>query len=110
MLRGFHTEVDPKALNIGIQAMMTVRLVRHTRENFEDFHRHLMQLDEVVAVYRVAGADDFHVHVAVRDAEHLSDLVLDRITSREEISHLETALMFQHERKPGLPNYVDPGD
>ncbi len=110
VLRGAHTDVDPKALGIGIQAMMTIRLVRHTRENFQAFRCHLMELDEVVAVYRVAGADDFHVHVAVRDADHLSDLVLDGIASRDELAHLETALMFHYERKPGLPIYVEPED
>ena len=30
VLRGFHAEVDPRALGVGLQALVAVRLARHT--------------------------------------------------------------------------------
>lgn len=105
VLRGFHAEVDAGAVGVGLQAMIAVRLTRHSREMVESFHAHTLALAEVVAVYHVAGANDFLVHVAVRDAEHLRNFALDAFTTRPEVDHLETSLIFSHARNPVLPVY-----
>lgn len=109
VFRGFHADVDPSALGIGIQAMLKVKMTQHARQNFDTLFAHAISLPEVVAVSQVAGVDDFLIHVAVRDADHLRDLVLDHISTRPEVAHLETSLMFRHVRCPGLPQYVEPG-
>lgn len=106
VVRGFHADVDPLHLGIGIQAISSVRLARHAREHLSSFFDAVFALPEVIAVYQLAGADDFFVHIAVRDAEHLRDFVLDRLTTREEVSHLETALVFKYDRKTSLPSYA----
>jgi DNA-binding Lrp family transcriptional regulator len=62
---------------------------------------------EVVDVYHVTGADDFLVHVAVRDADHLRDLAVSGFTTLPEVSHIETSLIFDHIARPELPNYGD---
>ncbi len=78
--------------------MVAVRLRQHTRENYQKFLDHLLQVPEVVAVYHMAGENDFLVHVRARDANHLRDLAIDRFITREEVGHIETWLMFQHLR------------
>ena len=83
-------------LGFGLQAMIAVRLQRHSREIVASFHEYVLGLTEVRAVYHVAGADDFLVHVAVRDADHLRDLALDAFTTRNEVGHIETRLIFEH--------------
>ncbi len=105
VLRGAHEEVDPAAVGVALQAMIAVRLRLHSRLAFEGFHDHLQALREVIAIYHLSGADDFLVHVALRDADHLRDLVMDAFTTREEVAHVETAIVFEHERRPGLPSY-----
>lgn len=103
VLVGFHAELDPKALGIGLQAMIGVRLKRHTREAVESFRVHALAVEEVMAVYHVTGEKDFLVHVAARDAEHLRDLALEAFTTRAEVASLETSLIFQGDRGAGLP-------
>jgi DNA-binding Lrp family transcriptional regulator len=106
-LRGFHAEVPPDVLGVGLQAMIAVRLQIHARAAFESFREHLFALPEVVAVYQLAGKDDFLVHVAVRDTEHLRELAMGGFTARPEVGHMETALIFDHHRAPALPRYDD---
>ena len=106
-LRGFHAEVSPEALGITIQAMIAVRLRVHSRATFDSFGEHLRGLPEAVAVYHLAGRDDFLLHVAVRDTQHLRDLVMEQFASRSEVEHVETALIFDHHRSPVLPRYAD---
>lgn len=101
VLRGFHAEVDPRALGLGLEAMISVRLKQHTRESFEAFRAHVQTLPEVLDAYHVAGANDFLVHVRVADADRLRDFAIDAFTTRPEVGHLETALVFEHVRGAG---------
>ena len=107
-LRGFHAEVDPAALGIGLEAMVSVRIRHHSRRSIEDFQTQIAARPETANIYHLAGANDFLVHVVVRDAAHLRDLALEAFTTRPEVEHMETALIFAHVRGPNLPNYLDP--
>ncbi|HQR37163.1 MAG TPA: Lrp/AsnC family transcriptional regulator [Blastocatellia bacterium] len=103
-LRGFHADVDPRMLGIGLQALVSVRLGRHSHDIVESFREHAMSQKEVVALYHVAGAHDFLLHVVVRNPEQLRGLILDAFTTREEAMHVETALVYEVWRKPSLPD------
>lgn len=105
VLRGAHADVDPAALGIQLQAMIAVKLRRHSRTTVTRFLEYVMSIPEVVSVYHVTGEDDFLVHVAVRDADHLRDLAMDAFTTREEVSRIETSLIFLSRRRWILPDY-----
>lgn len=106
ILIGFHAEVSPKALGIGIQAMVAVRLSKHSKDLVDTFRAFARNLPEVRAVYHMAGANDFLIHVAVKDADGLRDLVVSAFVDRPEVDHLETALIFEHVTSPELPVYA----
>lgn len=107
VLRGFHADVAPWVLGIELEALIAVRLRQHTRDDVSALRTHLLALDEVVAVYHVAGPDDFLVHVAVTDAGHLRDFALDALTSRPEVAHLQTALIFDISHARRLPDWIE---
>jgi DNA-binding Lrp family transcriptional regulator len=98
VLRGFHADVDPAALGLGLQAMIAVRLHTHTREQINAFVRDVPRLPGVVGIFHVAGADDYLLHVAVRDSDALRDFVLDHLTGHPAVRHSETSLIFRHIR------------
>jgi DNA-binding Lrp family transcriptional regulator len=108
VLRGCHAEVEPSALGIGLQALIAVRLRQHSRDLVDAFRDHVLALPEVIAAFHVAGAHDFLLHVVVRDADHLKDLALDAFTTRPEVANLETSLIFEAARTPGLPDLLEP--
>ena len=106
VIAGYHAELNPAAVGVRIQAMVGIRMVRHVRADVEAFHNHAMSQKETVAIYHVAGADDFLVHVAVRDTEHLRQMVLYAFTERPEVAHIETRLIFEQARTEGFPLYA----
>ena len=106
VLRGFHAEIDRKALGIGIEAIVTLRLRRHSDKLYAALRAHVLSLPEVLELFHVSGSDDFLVHVAVRDTEHLRDLNLKAFASRTEVGHISTALLFEHVRSPAPPSFV----
>ena len=107
VLLGYHAEIAPQAMGVGLQAMVSVRLAKHSRALLDGFHRHVLSLPEVLAFYHVAGADDFLVHVGVRDSEHLRNFTLAAFTEREEVAHIETRLIFEFRRNVELPARTD---
>jgi len=107
VLRGGHAEIDPHALGVELEAMISVQLRRHARDDVDAFWEHTRALPEVVAIYHVAGEDDFLVHVAVRGAQHLRDFALDAFTTRPEVAKIETSLIFAATRSWRLPDYLD---
>ena len=106
ILRGHHADVDPGALGIGLEAMIAVRLRQHSRDVVDSFRNHVVELPEVRSVFHVTGGDDFLVHVAVRDSDHLRDLALDCFTTRPEVDHIQTRLIFEYTPTWRLPVLV----
>jgi DNA-binding Lrp family transcriptional regulator len=106
VFKGFHADVAPEAIGIGLQAIIAIRLNRHSRDSLEDFKAYVKRLPEVHAVYHMAGVNDFFLHVAVRDSNHLLALNLNHFSTRPEVAHIETALIFEYHRNPILPSYL----
>ena len=105
VLQGYHAAVDAPALGIEIQAMVAVRLTRHSRREVEAFRHHLLGLQEVLRVFHTSGASDFQVQICVRNTEHLRDFVLTAFTERPEVAHIETSLIYQQWDSWELPDY-----
>jgi len=106
VFRGFHADVDPAVVGVGLQAMIAVRLHRHETTQVARFRQYAEQLPEVVAFYHMAGTNDFLVHVVVRDSDHLRDIAMGAFTAQPEVAHIETSIIFEHTRFLRLPDYV----
>ncbi len=102
-ISSYNARVAPAAVGVGLQAMVSVQLRDHSRAAFNQFRSHLRSLSEVLAAYSLGGEDDFLIHVAVRDAQHLYDVTMDHLATRPEVGHMKTAVIFAHDESPGLP-------
>ncbi len=99
VIRGYHADVDPALLGRSTEALIAIRLRVHSRHLIDDLYRHLLALPESLTVLHVTGADDYLMHVAVENTEHLRSLVLDQLTARPEVEHVETRLIFESVHK-----------
>lgn len=98
VIRGFHAEVDPAALGRDLEAMIAVRLHADARHHMAQFADRIAAAPDVLDVYFVAGADDYLLHVAMRDTTALRDFVVDQLSARPEVAATETILIFEHIR------------
>ena len=98
VIAGFHAEVDPAWIGRPIQAMIAVRLRGDARGSITEFSDRMAAMPEVLNVYFLAGADDFHVHVAAKDTDDLRAFVVDHLSSAPEVALTETNLIFEHKR------------
>jgi DNA-binding Lrp family transcriptional regulator len=103
ILRGTHVEVDPKALGIGLEALLMIELSKHRRSTVDSFLDEVVKVPEVRFAFLVTGRHDLIVHVAVRDTQHLKDLALDNFTNRPGVARIETSIIFDARRRYDLP-------
>ena len=106
VLQGAHAQVSSAALGIGLEALVAIRLVKHSRDAFRRLYAHLRTLPEVLCIYHVTGVNDLQIHVAVRDVNHLRALIVERFATRPEVDHCETAVIYELHRKHQWPCYV----
>ncbi len=105
IIRAFRTEIDPAAIGLPLQAMISVRLRAHTREQNESFRGTAPDLPGVLAVFHMAGSDDYLLHVGVAGPEELRDFVVDHLTTHPAVAQTRTNLIF--EQIPGRHYLTD---
>ncbi|MCZ4492259.1 MAG: Lrp/AsnC family transcriptional regulator, leucine-responsive regulatory protein [Baekduia sp.] len=76
VIRGFRTDVDPRALGYALSAIVRVRPAPRQLQKVAELAR---ATAEVVECHRITGEDCFFLKAHVRDVEHLED-VIDRFT------------------------------
>ena len=102
VITGDRVELDLAALGYPIQAVIKVRLGSHGAEHVNALYDDLVRIPGVLEAIHVAGADDFHLHVAVESPEALRDLVLQHITVHRVVRQTETQLIFETRRGVGV--------
>ena len=96
VIRGFHADVDPSAVGLGIQVLIAVRLQADARANIGSFARDIARLPGVMNVFFLGGADDFMIHAAAADTDALRDFVAEHLSRRPDVANTVTNLIFEH--------------
>ena len=103
VLRGAHADVDPKAMGVGLEALLLIGLAKHERGDVDRFMNAVVDIPEVRSAFLITGRWDFVVHVVARDTQHLKDLALDSFTNRPGVTRIETSIVFEARVRHELP-------
>ncbi len=98
VIRGFYTDIDPAAIGLNLQAMISVSLQSNARGKIRSFIQHIRSKPQVMDVYFLAGAEDFILHVAARDTEDLRSFVVENLNADADVAGTQTSLIFEHLR------------
>jgi len=98
VIRGFHADIDPAAIGLPLQAMVSVSLQSGARGKIRHFVQQIRRRPQVIDVYFLAGADDFIIHVAARDTDDLRSFVVDNLNADADVAGTQTSLIFEHLR------------
>ena len=105
---GYRALVNPASLGIGLQAFVAAELIGHQTEWIDSFEEGVVALRDVRACYHVTGRFDYLLHIAVRDLEHLGQLVKHDIAAIPGVDKVETMLVFSEvKRDAGWPVATD---
>ncbi|MFV9633328.1 Lrp/AsnC family transcriptional regulator [Mycobacterium neumannii] len=98
VIRGFYTDIDPAAIGLPLQAMISVSLQSSARGRIHTFIQQIRRRPQVMDVYFLAGADDFILHVAARDTDDLRSFVVENLNADADVAGTQTSLIFEHLR------------
>ena len=93
VIRRFRAEVDPAAVGRPMEAILSIQQRGAHRSVIDALLSDTARMPETVRVMALTGTTDFIVHVAVRDMDHLRDLVW-RLTERPEVGRVQSSLVF----------------
>ena len=96
VVRGFHADLDPRALGLGLEALISVNIRVGARNTIASFSEEMRVLPEVVQVFFLGGAEDFIIHVATRDTDHMRQFVVDNLSAHSSVASTRTSLVFDH--------------
>lgn len=72
VIRGYHADIDPRALGLSLTAIVRIRPAPGQLENVA---RLAQRTEEVVGCHRITGEDCFIATAHVRDVEHLEAVI-----------------------------------
>lgn len=91
VIRGYHTEIDPHAVGLGLTVFVTVK----TSECGSDAEEALAAIPEVLEVHDVAGEDCFLLKIRTRDTEALGQLHREKIRPIPNVLSTRTIVVLQ---------------
>jgi len=107
VIKNAFIDVNLKTIGGNIEAIAAIRLQPYNKEVVNKLRDDLLQLPEILSMYHMGGNHDYFIHMSLRDSEHLRNFVFEAITSRDEVTTVETSLIFEHSRSGVLPNFEE---
>lgn len=96
VITGFSADIDPRALGMTLQALIGVRIRAGARHQMAAFMNDLAGMPDVVQVFFLGGDEDFLVHVAVQDSDHVRQFVLSNLSAHPAVAGTRTSLVLDH--------------
>jgi len=92
VIKGYRAVMNGNKLGFELEAMLLINLDRHQAGPIEEFEDRVRSVPEVLSCYHITGRYDYLLHVAVRDIEHLGELVKHTIGGIPGVEKQETFL------------------
>lgn len=95
VITGYRADINLSLIS-PIQALISVRLVKHARADVDDFRKSAPTWPGVRALFHTSGAEDYLLHVAAKSATDLREFVLNYLANHPAVKRTQTNLVFEH--------------
>lgn len=96
IITGFAANVSPAALGWGLEALVSVSIRAGARQHITEFAARIREVPEVVQVFFLGGSEDFIIHLAAADSDHVREFVLEQLSANPVVASTRTSLVFEH--------------
>lgn len=79
VIEGYTAVLNSKALGIGLDVFVNVRLRSSTRKEIENFEQAIKGMPEVAECYLVTGSYDYLLHLRVADVDMFKEFVREKL-------------------------------
>lgn len=100
IVTGFTATVDPAVLGMTLEVLVSVTIRSGARQRISEFSDELRALPEVLQLFFLGGVEDFIIHLAARDSDHVRDFVMEHLSAHPAVSSTRTSIVFSHHQNP----------
>ena len=100
IITGFTDSVDPAVMGMTLQVLVSVTIRSGARQRISEFSEELRALPEVLQLFFLGGVEDFIIHLAARDSDHVRDFVMEHLSAHPAVSSTRTSIVFSHHQNP----------
>lgn len=100
IITGFTATVDPAITGRTLQVLVSVSIRSGARQRISEFSDELRALPEVLQLFFLGGVEDFIIHLAARDSDHVRDFVMEHLSAHPAVSSTRTSIVFSHHQNP----------
>ncbi|MEM6162548.1 Lrp/AsnC family transcriptional regulator [Erwinia sp. P6884] len=102
LILGYHARLSANAVGLGMIGLIEVRLISHTPDYVESFHRMVAEESGIVDAYKTTGDADYLLKVAVSDLSSLSALISQLVAGHKSVSHVKTSVVLDRLKENGI--------
>lgn len=103
VITGFTATVNPREMGLGLEVLVNVAVHSAARSRLLELTEELGELPGVLQIFFLGGSEDFLIHFAARDSDHVRDFVTEHLSSNPAIYSTRTSLVFSHHQNPVRP-------
>ena len=100
VITGFTAQVDPGVIGMTLQVLISVSIRSGARQRISEFMDEIRGLPEVMQLFFLGGVEDFIIHLAARDSDHVRDFVMEHLSAHPAVSSTRTSIVFSHHQNP----------
>ena len=100
VITGFTATVDPRAMGLDLEVLVSVTVRSGARQRIAELSEELRVLPEVMQLFFLGGVEDFIIHLAARDSDHVRDFVMEHLSAHPVVSSTRTSIVFSHHQNP----------
>ncbi|MCL6707526.1 Lrp/AsnC family transcriptional regulator [Pseudomonas sp. R2.Fl] len=90
VIRGYRADLDRRAVGLELTVFVSFKVIRHSRENAQDFQQALLEIPEVVSCYMISGDLDFMAEVAVENLAAYERLLTERLLVLPQVTDIRS--------------------
>ena len=103
-IRGYHAELDAKALGYGVTAFAFVGLSSQAEADLKAFEDEVRAWPQVRSCFMLSGEVDFVLRCVARDLGELQAFITEKLTAAKNVASVKTApAIRQSKDEPGIP-------
>ncbi len=95
VIAGYGARLEPRRIGLGLQAFVRVQLEKHDQSAIGRFAESVQDWDEVVACQALTGDMDYLLHVYVRDLDHFSAFLLDKLLNASGVADVNSSFVLR---------------
>ncbi len=95
IIAGYGARLAPKLIGLGLQAFVRVQLEKHDQAAIARFADSVVEWDEVVACHALTGDMDYLLQIYVRDLEHFSSFLLDKLLNASGVADVNSSFVLR---------------